>query len=160
MPGSRSRGGLVLPGFFCGATTLRADPDDTVQVLSNLEMVLRRDLVLERFQFGGKEFDDATALGTNHVIVMLMLVIVFVVSEPIAKADFAGKPGFCEKLQGPIHRGLAYACIFFFHQSIQIFTGKVLLHAQKHIQDQVALGRALEPLPLNVLEKNFLFFSH
>lgn len=160
MFGSQSRGGLLLSRFLCGAATLCAEPDDAVQVLSNLKMVLGRQLILKRFKFGRKEFDDATALGTDHVIMMLMLVIVFVVSEPIAKANLARQPGFREELQRAIHRGLTDAGVFFFDQTIEIFTREVLLHTQKRVQNEVALGRPLEPLFLNMLEKNFLFFSH
>lgn len=155
-----SWGRLLLSSIFCGATTLRAESDDTVQMLGNLKTVLGRQLILKRFQFGGKEFDDATTFGTNHVIVMLMLVIVFVVSAPVAKADLAGQPCFRQEFQRAIDRGLSDARVFLLDQAIKVFAGKMLFRAQEHVENQVALGRALEPLLLNMFEKNFLLFSH
>ena len=128
--------------------------------MGDLKMVFGSEFVLERFKLGGKEFNDPATLLTNHVVVMLVLVVVFVVSDPVAEAHFAGQPGFGEKFQSAIDGCLPDAGVFLFHQKIEVFAGKMLFHAEKRIQNQVALGSALEPLLLDMLEENFLLFSH
>lgn len=47
-----------------------------------------------------------------------------------------------------------------FYEAIEVFAGKVLFRPKKYVQNQISLGRSLEPLLLNVLKKDFLFFSH
>ena len=69
--------------------TVGADSDHPQQVRSQLELVLCGHRVLESFQFRRVELNDLAAIGTNHVIVMLVLVVVFVVRASIAKANFA-----------------------------------------------------------------------
>jgi len=63
-----------------------ADPDDAQQVLGHLKTVLRRHRVLDCLELGGKELDNPATLGTDHVVVMLMLVVVFVMGDAVAKA--------------------------------------------------------------------------
>ena len=46
------------------------------------------------------------------------------------------------------------------HEPVKILARHVTFRAQKHIQNQIALRRALQTLLLYVLEENFLFFSH
>ena len=85
-------------------------------------MMPRGQLILQRFELGGKEFNDATTFGTNHVIVMLMLVIMFVMGEPIPEAHFAGQSGFREQLQGAIDSCLTDAGVYFLDQTIEVLT--------------------------------------
>lgn len=112
---------FLLFGFFRGAATLGAESDDAVEVLGDLKMVFGRQLVLKRLQLGGKEFNDATTFGTNHMVVMLMFVIMFVVRNSVAEAHLAGQPRFSKKLQGPIDSSLADAWVCLFDQTIEVF---------------------------------------
>jgi hypothetical protein len=51
------------------------------------ESMLRGHRILNRFQFRRIEFDDLTAFGTDHVIMMLMFVVVLVMGAPVTEPD-------------------------------------------------------------------------
>src|SRR5437667_3977532 len=93
-PGSADRRTDSYTFFRCPflvarfTATVGADSDHAQQVRSQLELVLCGHRVLKSFQFRRVELDDLAAIGTDHVIVMLMLVVVFVVRASIAKANF------------------------------------------------------------------------
>ena len=55
-----------------------------------------RHLILKVFDVRREEFDDLAALGADHVIVMLVIVMVLVVCLVIAKADFTSEACFRE----------------------------------------------------------------
>lgn len=59
-----------------------------------MKPVLGSHRVLNPFQLCGKEFDYSATLRADHVIVVLMLVVVFVVCAVVAEADLAREPGF------------------------------------------------------------------
>ncbi len=161
LPGAGSRLLCSLfPGFFHCAATLSTHSNDAQQVLGHLEAMLCGHRILKRFQLGGEKLDDPPTLRANHVIVMLMFVIVFVVSAPVSKANLAREPGLGQQLQRSIHRCLPDAGVFLPHQAIKVFAGEVCFGAQKYVENEVPLRRALESLLLDVLEKNFLLFSH
>jgi hypothetical protein len=52
------------------------------------------------------------------------------------------------------------ARVFLSNQAVKIFAGKMRFRAQEDVKDQVALRGTLQSLLLNMLEKNFLLFSH
>ena len=79
-----------------GAAAIDADADYAQQVLRNLKLMLGRHRVLDRFEFRREELDDLAAFRTDHVIVMLMFVVVFVVRASIAEAYFTRESGFGE----------------------------------------------------------------
>ena len=89
-----------------------------------------------------------------------MLVVVFVVSEAVAKANFTSQPGFSQELQRPIDGRLSNAGVVLLDQTVKVFAGKMIFRAQKDIENQIALGGAFEPFLLDVFEKYFLLFSH
>src|SRR6267142_311334 len=126
---------------------------------SKLKSVLDGHLILNSFQLRRVELDDLSTDRTDHVIVMLMLVIVFVMGAAIAEARFAGQPRISQELQGAVDRRLSHARVLFTHQAIEIFTGHVILGAEKDFQDQVALRGSLEALSAKVLDENFLLFG-
>jgi hypothetical protein len=53
-----------------------------------------RHFVLHLLDVWGKELDHAAALRADHVIVMLVIEMMFVVGFVVAKPHFAGEPGF------------------------------------------------------------------
>src|SRR5882762_1012429 len=129
-------------------------------MLGHLETVLRRHRVLNRLELCGKKLNDAATPGTDHMIVMLMLVVMFVMRDAVAKADFARQACFGQKFQGAIDSGLADSWILFLNQTVKIFAGQMLFRTQEGVENQIALCGAFESLLLDVLEKNFLLFSH
>lgn len=129
-------------------------------MLGHLETVPGGHSVLDCFQFSREELDDPATLRTDHVVVVLVFVIVFVVGDAIAKANFAREPCFRQELQRAIDSGLSDARVFLPDQAVKVFAGKVFFRAQKHIEDEFPLRRALQSLLLDMFEKNFLLFSH
>ena len=145
--------------MLSGALALRANADDPQQVLSDFETVLGGHGILKSFQFSREKLDDLAALGTDHVVVVLMFVVVFVVRAPVAKANFAREAGFGQQLERAIDGSLTDGRILFLHQPVEVFVREMFLGAQENIQNQVALRRALQSPLLDVFKKDFLFFS-
>jgi hypothetical protein len=129
-------------------------------MLGKLKSMLGGHRILNRFQFRRIKLDDLAAFGTDHVVVMLMLVIVLVVRATVAEAHLARQSGLRQQPQRPIDCRLANARILRLHQAVKIFAGHVPFSAQEHVENQVALRGALQPFLLDVLDENFLLFSH
>ena len=129
-------------------------------MLRNLKPVLGGHRILYRLQLSRKELDDAATLRTDHVIVVLMLVVVLVVSDAITKANLASESCLCQELQGAINRCLSDVGILLSDEAVEVFAGKVGFRSQEGVEYQVTLRSALESLLLNMFEKNFLLFSH
>ena len=160
MPGTSARGCLLFVGFFHRPTTLGANSNNPQQVLGHLEAVLCRHRVLDRLQLSRKELDDPATLRADHMIVMLVLVVMFVVGNAVTETNFARESGFGQQLQRSVDRGLPDAGVFPFDEPVEILTGKMLFRPQEDIKNQVALSGALEPFLLDMFKKDFLFFSH
>jgi hypothetical protein len=94
------------------------------------------------------------------MIVMLMLVMVFVMSAVIAKANFTSEASFCQELQRSIDSRLTNRRIFLFYQAVEIFVREMCFCFQKYIEDEVSLRRTFQALFLNVFKKYFLLFGH
>jgi len=133
-------GRRFLSGFllFCAAT-IGTDSDDPEQMLRDFELMLRCHCVLNRFEFSREEFDDLSATGADHMVMVLMLVVMLVMRAAVTEADFSGETGIRQKFQRSIDGGLADIRIQFAHQAIEIFARDVTLCAEKYFQDQVAL---------------------
>jgi hypothetical protein len=155
---SRSR--INFAGLFHLPATLGANANDPQQVLAHLKTMLSCHRVLYRLQLGRKKLNDPATLGTDHMVVMLMLVIMFVVCDAVAEPNFASQAGFCQELQGTIDGSLPDAGVFLPGEPVKVFAGKVRFRPQEYLENQVALRGALESPLLDMFEKNFLLFSH
>jgi len=142
---------FLFASLFSGSPAFGADADNAQQMLCDFESVFGGHRILNRFQFCGIELDDLAAFRTDHVVVVLMLIVVLVMSAAIAKPYFARQPGISQKFESAVHRGMADGWVFRLHQAIEVLAGEMIFSAQKHIQNQLALGRSLETLLLNVL---------
>jgi hypothetical protein len=89
-----------------------------------------------------------------------MFIVVLVVSDTIAETHFACEPRLRKELECSVDCSLANTRVLLLDETVQIFAGKMLFGAQKDIENQIALGGALESPLLNVFQKNFLLFSH
>ena len=78
----------------------------------------------------------------------------------IAEPDLAGQACVGQKPESAINRRLSDARILGAHQTVKIFSGHVSFSSQKHIENQIALRRALQALLLDVFKENFLLFGH
>ena len=63
-------------------------------MMRKLEAKFVRHLLLKGLYLFGNELDDLAALRTDHMIVMLVFEMVFVVSLVVAEANFASESGF------------------------------------------------------------------
>ena len=104
-----------------GALTVCANADNSQQVLLDFKAVLGGHGILKSFQFSRKELDDLAALGTDHVIVMLMFVVVFVVRTSVAEANFARETCFGQQFERAIHGRLTDGRVLSLHQPVEIF---------------------------------------
>src|SRR5215510_3073261 len=100
---------------------------------SELKLMLCGHFVLDCFQFRRVELDDLSALRADHVVVMFMLVIMFVVRATVAEAGLARKPSLGQQLERPVHGCLADARIFRADQPIEVITRDMTLSTQKDL---------------------------
>lgn len=112
-------------------------------MLLHLELVFCRHCILNRFEFRRVEFDDLAATGTNHVVVVLVFVIMFVVGEPVTEANLTSQPGLGKQFQSSVNGCLAYRGVFLVHKLVEIFAGEMFFSSQKNLKDQVALSGTL-----------------
>ena len=91
-----------------------AEADDAQQMLCDLEVMLCGHRILNGFELGRKELDNLPAFGTDHVIVVLMFIVVFVVRAPVAEAHLARESGFSKQFERAIDGRLADGRVFFF----------------------------------------------
>lgn len=145
---------------FPSATALRTQADYSEQVLAHFELVFRRHRILDCFELRGKEFNDLATFGTDHVIVMLMFVVVFVVCAAVPKPNFPRKSRFSQYLQSSIDGCLSNCGVFLLHQAIEVFAGKMFFRSQKYIQNKVPLRGTLKSFLLKVFQKYLLLFGH
>lgn len=94
------------------------------------------------------------------MIVVFMLVVVFVVCAPIAKAYLAGEAGVGQKPDRAIDSGLAHGRILLMNKAIKVFSRDMALSAQEDIENKVPLRCALQTLLLDMFEEDFLLFGH
>src|SRR5687768_6830686 len=92
--GSRRR--CRLPAFHVLA--VGANSPHAKTVMRRTESKFVRHFILQIFNVSREELDHLSALGTDHVIVMLMIVVVLVISLVIAKSNLAGESGLGEQL--------------------------------------------------------------
>ena len=146
--------------FFPGPAAICTDTDYAQQMLSHFKLVLGGHLILNCFEFGRIELYDLSTLGADHMVVMLVFVIVFVVRAAVAKTDLARQTGVRQQLQSAIDSRMTDRWIFGLDQTIEVFAGEVLFGAQEHLENQIPLGCSLQSPLLDVFEKYFLLFSH
>ena len=104
-----------------------------------------RHLVLQRLDLCRIELDHFTAASTDHMIVVLVVVMMFVVCPVVAEPGLASKTGVSQKLERSVDRGMSDRRILSLHQPIDVFAGKVFFITKEHFQYQIALRRTAEP---------------
>lgn len=125
--------------------------------MRRLEPKVGSHLILKLFYVGRHELDHRSALGADHVIVMIMVVVVFVVGLAVAKADLTGQPGLSEQFEGPVDRGQPDTVVALVDKGVKVLAGQVGFGAKKDLEDEIALIRAPQTFRLDVLHQNGLF---
>ena len=86
----------MLLGSSLGTATLSTQTNDSQEMLLDFKLMLRSHGILNRFKLGGEELNDLATRRTDHVVVMLVFVVVFVVSASITEAHLTSKASFGE----------------------------------------------------------------
>src|SRR5215204_3913873 len=126
-------------------------------MMRRAESKFLRHLVLEIFDVRRKEFDHLTALGADHMIVMLVIVMMLVIGLVIAESHFAREPSLGEKLERPVYGRVADGRILFLHQPVKIVARQMIFRAKKDLHYQIALPGSPEAGFLDMLQKDLLF---
>ena len=63
-------------------------------MLLHLKLVFCRHRILNGFEFGREELNDLATVGTDHVVMVLVFVVMFVVGHTITETNFARQTGF------------------------------------------------------------------
>jgi hypothetical protein len=138
------RGGSLLGRRPTGAAGL-ARPVDLDDALARREAAGGGDLLDERFDVRAEELVRAVAALADQVEVARMPVRVLEPESPLAEIDLAGNARFHHPLQGAVDGGAADPLILALDHLDEIVGAEVPLLAEEHVDDQVALSRALGP---------------
>ncbi len=63
-------------------------------MLLHLKLVSGRHSILNGFEFSRVELNDLATVGTDHVVMVLVFVVMFVVGQTITEANFTRQTGF------------------------------------------------------------------
>lgn len=144
--------------FDRSTLTFCTQPPHPQAVMCRLETEVACHLILKVFDIGREKLDHFPTLGTDHVVVMFVVVMVFVVGLVVPEPNFSCKAGLCQQLQSAINRGQADRWIYLVNKPMQVFAGKVFLGAQKDLKDEVALACSPESRRLNMFQKDSPFY--
>ena len=76
--------------------------------------------ILHRFDLSRKKLDNHAAFSADHMIVMLVIVVMFVVGLVITKSDLAGQSCFGKQFQCPVNSGVPDRGICLMYQPMKI----------------------------------------
>ena len=128
-------------------------------VMKRFESVAAHDLFLQLLDLFVVKLDQRAAAGADQVVVVRVLVVVLVQHAPVVEFKLASQATLLKKLQCAIYGCEPDRRILCFDDRVQILAGDVPFGIQKHIEDQIALGRSLEPRALEMLLENLLLFT-
>jgi hypothetical protein len=77
---------------------IRANTEYAEEMLLDLEPMLRSHSVLYGLELGGVKLDDPTTFSANHMVMMLMFIVVFVMSSSVTETDFPREPRISQEL--------------------------------------------------------------
>ena len=116
-----------------------------------------RHFILQGFYVLRKKLDDLSAFGTDHVIVVLVIVMVLVIGLVVTEPHFASKARIGQQLERSVYGRVAYIRIVLLDQSIKVFARQVFLGSKKDVHYQVALARSLQARALEMFEEHLFF---
>jgi hypothetical protein len=97
-------------------------------------------LVLKSLDVRREELDHLPALSTDHVIVMLVIVMMLVIGLVVAEAYFTSKSRLGQKLKSTIYGRMADRWVLFLDKPMKVIRGQVLLGTQERFQNYVTLA--------------------
>ena len=115
-----------------------------------------RDLVLEFFDVGREELDDAPAFETDHVIVVPVVEMVLVICLVIAEPYLARKTRFREEFQSAVNGRVPDGRVDAMDEQIEVLAREVLFGAKKDVKNEVTLSGPAQAGLLDVLAEDIL----
>ena len=101
--------------------TFAANTPQPKAVMGRQKIEVVRHLILQGFDFRRIELNDLAARGTDHVVMMLVIVMMLVVSFVVAEPDLTRESGIRQKLKRSINGGMANRRILALNEPIQVF---------------------------------------
>ena len=91
--------------------------------MRKLESKFVRHLLLQSLDLFREKLNYPAAFSADHVIVMFVFEVVFVVGLVVAKANFSGEARFGQKFKGAVDGRVADGWILFLDQPVKILAG-------------------------------------
>jgi hypothetical protein len=120
-------------------------------------MVMRGDLILLIFDLLAVKLYQPAALGTDQMVVMLVIVKMLVTRVAVAQTLFASQPAFGQEFERAVNGRKANGRVFDFDQVIEVFRAEMAFGLEKDFEYQLTLRRLFESGAPEVFEE-YLFF--
>ena len=98
-----------------------------------MKMVMRGDLILLIFDLLAVKLYQQAALGTNQMIVMLVIVKMLVTRVAVAQTLFSSQPAFGQKFERTVNGREAHGRVFDFDQVIEVFGAEMTFGLEKDL---------------------------
>lgn len=130
------------------------DPKDPQAVMGRLKAISRGNLVLFLLDHFAVEFDQLATIGTDQVVVMLMIELVFVPTPTVSQPFLACQTTLTQQFERSVDRRETDRGIFRLDPLVEIFRTEMALGLEKDVEDQIALAGPLVSSPSQMLEKD------
>jgi hypothetical protein len=116
------------------------------------------DILLESLQVFIFKFGDTAASGTDHMVVVLAKVPMFIAGLPVVKGALLGKPEAAHHMKGLADEIERQVEVLLQKHLMKLLGGQVLFRLEKHLQNFQTLFKLVD---IRVFEERFemLFFS-
>lgn len=143
---------------LCLTLTPRTKPPHPETVMCRLEPEFARHLILQSFDLSRKKFDHLATLSADHVVMMFVIVMMFVVCLVVTESNFAGKAGLGKEFESSVNRRQANGWVVLLDKAIEILAGKVIFGTKENVEYQLSLPRTPQPGSLDMLVEDRLFY--
>lgn len=146
-----------MPWVSLGTFRTEAENIEFVALLS--VAVLLHKLTLKLFEFRTVDFFELSTPGTDKMVMVLMVVLVFVAQGAVSEINRSAQAGFAHELYCPGNGSITYAAVLFSDQVIQLLDRDVLFGIQKSIEDFFSL-LCMPKAFISYILKKFFFSTH
>jgi hypothetical protein len=101
----------------------------------------------------GVYFYKAAALDTNQMVMVAVSIIMLIANDALSKINCPRQTRIANELQGPVHRGYAYAGMFILHQLGELCGRDMPLAAKKGVHDKLTRCAVLDTMRFKVVGK-------
>ncbi len=108
-------------------------------MMSRLKAKAYGHLILQLLYVGRKELDHLAAIGADHMIVVFVIVMVFVVGLAVAETNLTRKAGLGQEFYRPIDRCQADRRIFPVYKAVEILAREMFFRPEECLKYQVTL---------------------